>query len=155
MSRPTVNCLGPHSWWEAEPIGCPTSEDSRIHSYYCRCQLLHSQPVLCCHTPARGHHSGAICRTKTFETQHGGLPAMCQERFLSLLVFACERPCDCSKQLDRETWITLQATELTYCHLAKHGTKIDPQQIHGTFWRVVCGEPDLTFSFSISLQMRS
>lgn len=113
MSRPTVNRLGPHSWWETEPIGCPASEDSRTYSYYCRCQPLHSQPVLCWHIPARGHHS--VSPRVSLEAQHGGLPAMSQERFLSLLVFVCGRACDSSKQLDWEAWLTLQATELTYC----------------------------------------
>lgn len=36
----------------------------------------------------------------SLEAQHGGFPAACQERFLSLLVFAYEKARDCSKQLD-------------------------------------------------------
>lgn len=88
----------------------------------------------------------------SLEAQHSGFPAMYQERFQSLLAFAYQRAGDCSEELDQATWITLHVTELAHCSLAKHGPNADPQQIHRTFWRMICGEPDLMFSLPTSLK---
>ena len=57
----------------------------------------------------------------SLEAQHSSVPAVCQERFLSLLAFAYERAHVCSTQLDRATWITPQVIEL-----AKHVPNADP-----------------------------